>query len=126
MDYEQFIQEVLKLEFIRDEAMAEGAIKTVLAVLASKLEGPQALRLAEYLPHPLGLEKLQGYQIQSLPIPLEETIEAIGAHLKLDKEQARRLINTVLHLAKNHMDDAAVTEIERDLPMDWILALEKA
>lgn len=126
MKYEEFVQEVLKLEFMQDEAMAERAIKTVLGVLASKLEKPQAIRLTENLPQPINLDELLNHHIHSLPIPIEEAIEAIGAHLKLDREQASILVNTVLHLAKNHMDDATVTELERGLPLDWILALERA
>jgi uncharacterized protein (DUF2267 family) len=126
MDYQEFLQEVVKLEFIRDEVTAERAIKTVLGVLASKLEEPRAIKLAENLPHPLALDELRNYQIEELPIPVEETIDTIGAHLQLDHEQVRILVNTVLHFAKNYMGDSTVTEIERDLPMDWILTLEKA
>lgn len=126
MDYQEFVQEVLNLEFVRDEAMAEKAIKTVLGVVASKLEEDQAVKLSEALPHPLDLDELRNYKIESLPIPVEETIEAMGVHLNLDHEQGRTLVNTVLHLAKKSMGDSAVTEIERDLPMDWILVLEKA
>ncbi len=126
MDYQEFVQEVLKLEFIKDEATAGKAIKTVLGVLASKLEEPRARVLAENLPRPLDLEELQGHQIQPLPIPADESIGAIGAKLQLDDEQARMLVNRVLRLAKKSMGDSAITGIERDLPVDWILAIEKA
>jgi len=127
MDYQEFVQEVLKLGFIKDETMAGKAIKTVLGVLASKLEETQAMMLAQNLPQPLELEELKNHQIQPLPIPVEESIDAIGAKLHLDDGQARILVNRVLHLAKKAIGDTGtITEIERDLPMDWILAVERA
>jgi uncharacterized protein (DUF2267 family) len=124
MDYHEYIQEVLKLGFIKDEVMAGKAIKTVLGVLASKLEKPQAMVLADKLF--LDLEDLEDHQIQHLPIPVEESIHAIGEKMHLDKEQAGILVNTVLRLAKKSIGDDAITKIERNLPMDWILAVEKA
>lgn len=82
MDYHEFVQEVLKLGFMKDEVMAGKAIKTVPGVLASKQEKPQATVLADKLP--LDLEDLEGHQIQQLPIPVKESINAIGAKLQLD------------------------------------------
>src|SRR5436309_1356740 len=62
MDYQQFIQETRKLDFIPDEETADAAVKAALGVLASRLDEEHARKFTAKLPEPLTYERLRGHQ----------------------------------------------------------------
>lgn len=127
MRYGQFTEEVKRLGFIRDAATANAAVKAVLGILASRLY-PQdrAKTLADGLPAQLSYDKLVGRQKRPTPAKAADYVHAIAARFKLGDDQARILIDTVLHVAKQNFDRDTVEELEAGLPSDWVQVVEKA
>jgi uncharacterized protein (DUF2267 family) len=126
MPYQSFLDEIQALDFIYDKETADAAAKAVLSMILSKLEETSARKILSNLPKELSLEVLQEHQPPSVPIPFEECVTLIGKQFKLSGEQAESLVDTVLRAAKKSMTYELLTEMERDLPVDWILAIEKA
>mgnify|MGYP001129162480 CR=1 FL=1 len=126
MPYQSFLDEIQALDFIYDKETADAAAKAVLSMILSKLEETSARKILSNLPKDLSLEVLQEHQPPSVPIPFEECVTLIGKQFKLFGEQAESLVDTVLRAAKKSMTYELLTEMERDLPVDWILAIEKA
>ncbi len=101
MNYENFIQEVRKLDFMQDDQAADSAIKAVLGILASRMEEPGAKKLTENLPNPLTLEKLRGHQATPTRISADDYVSGIADEFSLDNSQSKGLINKVLHVTKD-------------------------
>lgn len=126
-DYREFIQEVNALDFIKDEATADAAVKAVLGILVSRLEEPQAYRLTETLPAPLSLGRLRGHQTATaLMISFEQYIKEISVQFRLNYEQAHLLVNTVLRRTRKTIDRTLLDELITHLPPDWSAAVIQA
>ncbi len=120
MDYEEFLQEVNDLEILPDRASAEAAVKFILGALAGRLEDAPARRLTKSLPEPLTFDKLRAAApAETRTASAEEFVDLAAAQFKLEREDARMLVDTVLSLAKEAVDDETLDEIEAGLPEDW-------
>ena len=125
MEYEIFLQEANKLDFIRDRAMADAAVKAVLGILASRLSEPTAQRLTDKLPGPLDYERLRGLQASPLELSIDEYVQNIARQFNLDDGQAARLIVVVLHFAKDAIGFDK-EELKSELPYDWADLIDSA
>lgn len=126
MEYEDFIDDVSDLDFIQDRDIADAAVKAVLGILASRVKESEAKKLTEDLPDPLTLERLRGHQRRVTPISAEQFVDEIGAQFSLNRDQARELVNTVLHTAKDAVAEETISELEEKLPSDWAGMVENA
>ncbi|MFA7463559.1 MAG: DUF2267 domain-containing protein [Syntrophales bacterium] len=126
MDYEDFLSEIMNLDFINDPDEADSAIKAVLGILASRMEESQAARMAGELPEPLTLDKLRGHQKRATTISVEEYIAEIADLFALDYDQAYTLVNTVLSVTKESLEGETLEDIEINLPPDWARTIENA
>jgi uncharacterized protein (DUF2267 family) len=91
----------------------------VLGSLASRLDQDSAERLTRGLPEPLTLERLRSHQARPVQITVDEYRRDIGEVLGVDPEQASRVIETVLHEAKQALGDGALEEVKSELPAAW-------
>lgn len=116
MEYEDFIDDVVDLDFIEDPDVADSAVKAVLGILTSTLDEPQARKLTESLPDPLSYDRLRGHQANPLSLSMDEYCEEVSAQLNLNPEQARELIDTVFHTTKEAVGEDVIEELEDDMP----------
>lgn len=126
MDNKELSKEIEDLDFISDRETADAAIHALMGMLMSKLEQSEANKLIDRFPVTLDMEKIRHQQTNAIPVPVEDCIAEIGRQFRLDAEQAILLANKVLHALKESLGDETLTHIERQLPVDWILAIEKA
>lgn len=124
--YQRFIQEIQSLDFVNDESMADAAAKAVLGHLASRLQEPQARKLTQNLPDPLTYEKLRGQQMNVNPISAEQFFTDISEQFQISSDRARNLVNKVLHLAKDTVEEQALSEVNQSLPSDWTNVMQAA
>ncbi|MDZ4723048.1 MAG: hypothetical protein SGI97_03975 [candidate division Zixibacteria bacterium] len=61
MEYQNFTQKVRQLGYIQDDRTADAAVKTVLGLLTTYVQEPQARNLTEKLPSELSFERLRGH-----------------------------------------------------------------
>lgn len=126
MDYQRFLDGVKKLQFIRTEDAADGAIKAVLDILASSMNQEQAEKFISRLPEPLNIKILRSHQARPLDITIEEFFDEIGAEFKLNPDQAKKLVDTVFRLTKDAVGEETITEVEFDMPAEVAEELEAA
>jgi uncharacterized protein with GYD domain len=105
MEYQSFLDELKRCEFIRDEATADAAGKAVLGILASSMDEGEAHLLTRFLPEPLTLERLRGHQARQLGLTTPQFVEEIRRQFKLRDREAGLLILTVLNAAKAAAQD---------------------
>jgi uncharacterized protein (DUF2267 family) len=125
MDYQEFIDEVMDLDFIEDEDIADAGIKAVLGILAGNIPEDEAQLLTEGLPQPLSYEKLRGMQKNITGISAEQYIAEIADQFDIDEDDARTLINTVIQVAKDAAGNEVFNEVEDALPPDWVEILQE-
>ena len=118
MEYEIFVEEVNRLDFVNDRATADAAVKAVLGILASRLSEPKAQRLTEKLPGPLEYDRLRGLQARPLELSVDEYVQNIARQFHLNEAQAARLIIQVLHFTKDAIG-VDKEELKSELPYDW-------
>ena len=124
MEYDEFIEEVLDLDFMEDEEEADAAVKAVLGVLTSNMPEPQARTFAERLPDPLTLEKLRG-QRKMTQISADQYLAVISDQFDIDDFQARTLIRVVLQVAREAVGNETFAELEEYMPSDWVEIMEE-
>jgi uncharacterized protein (DUF2267 family) len=120
MEYEDFIREVLALEFIEDAETADSAVKTVLRILTSRLDEPVARDFTDKLPPRLSFDSLHVTRGPAVLISLDEAVTKIAAQFKLEIGQSARLIGTVLDAVKRAVGSEGVRDLEQHLPSDWV------
>jgi uncharacterized protein (DUF2267 family) len=125
MDYQEFIDEVMDLDFIEDEDIADAGIKAVLGILAGNIPEEEAQLLTEGFPQPLSYEKLRGMQKNITGISAEQYITEIANQFDIDEDDARMLINTVIQVARDAAGDEVFNEVEDSLPPDWVEILQE-
>ncbi len=126
MEYTEILKRISKLDFINDVLTADAAVKAVLGILASRLEEDKARKFTEKLPEPLTLQKLRSHDRRIEPISVDYYISSISVQFKITNDQARTLVQNVLHIAKEATGDGVLVEIEQYLPSDWAETIEKA
>lgn len=125
MEYETLVEEVNKLDFIKDRATADAGVKAVLGILASRLGATQAQRLTEKLPEPLDYDRLRGLQGRALELSIDEYVQNIARQFNFNEGQAARLIVAVLHFTKDAMG-AEKEQLKSELPYDWADLIDSA
>ena len=126
LDYDDFLEQVEELEFIKNEEEADAAVRAVLGLLAGRMEETDARFMTERLPEPLSYEGLRGRGYGEADITVGEYIAEIADQFNLDEDQAQELVETVLTVAKEAIGEDMVTTLERRLPTDWADVLENA
>ena len=99
MTYQDFIEEVKGLDFIKDDATADAAIKAILGTLASSMDEASARQMTENLPEPLTYEKLRSHQAHINVFTSGNFLKQIADQFNLNMDQVDRLIHTVINLA---------------------------
>lgn len=123
--YDRFLQEVKSLDFIRNQEMADAAVKAVLGMLASSMNENHARRFTNNLPDPLTYERLVGHQAKPIAPSLGQVIGEISTIFRIDYDQAHRLIDTVFRTTKQAVGENVLTEVESDLPSDVVNEIER-
>lgn len=125
MKYDIFVDEVNRLDFVKDRATADAAVKAVLGILASRLSEPKARRLTEKLPEPLDYGRLRGLQARPLELSIDEYVQNIVQQFNLNEAQAARLIIAVLHFTKDAIG-IEKEDLKSELPYDWADLIDSA
>ncbi|ACM18683.1 protein of unknown function DUF2267 [Geotalea daltonii FRC-32] len=127
MDYRSYMNQVMELPFINDEKAADSAIKTVLGVLASKIDEDWARELTNILPPELDFSTLRGQQQAPVQLSIDDFFSAVAEQMHLDWQQARDLVGRVFHCVKESEEGADIMgEIETKLPPDWAAIVDQA
>ncbi|GAB7025541.1 DUF2267 domain-containing protein [Geotalea toluenoxydans] len=127
MDYRSYMNQVMELPFINDEKAADSAIKTVLGVLASKIDEDWARELTNILPPELDFATLRGQQQAPVQLSIDDFFSAVAEQMHLDWQQARDLVGRVFHCVKESEEGADILgEIETKLPPDWAAIVDQA
>lgn len=127
MDYRSYMDQVMELPFINDEKAADSAIKTVLGVLASKIDEDWARELTNILPPELDFATLRGQQQAPVQLSIDDFFSAVAEQMHLDWQQARDLVGRVFHCVKESEEGADILgEIETKLPPDWAAIVDQA
>jgi uncharacterized protein (DUF2267 family) len=126
MEYIELYERVRDLPFIPDADTADAAVKSVLGHLASRMDPVHAGQLSELLPEPLSMERMRGQRRPTTAITVEQFESDVREQFRLDRGQARELIETVLHVLKHHARHAMVDDWRNSLPADWAALLKNA
>ena len=119
MEYRKLVDTVRDLEFIKDKAMAQAAVKAVLGVLVSRLEEEVAREFADTLPEPLGFDMLRGRQVNVTDVSVQQYRDTIAEQFELELDDAWQLVRTILHIVKEGLSDEVIEDIQETLPSDW-------
>jgi len=127
MDYQNFIQRIKELGFMKSQERADAAIKAVLGILASSMRDEQAREMTRQFPSQISYDKLRGHQKRvALMIPVSEYIEEIARQFDISEDDALRLIDTVMHSAKTFLSGKTIEDMKAVLPIDWADLIERA
>ncbi len=116
MEYKEMIAEIRKLDYIKDDATADAAIKAVLGILVSNLDMQKAGEFLEDMPKPLTMEKMRGRRQRPLKISTAEYVREVSEQFNLPEAQSCELVSKVLHMAKDFLDPETVEDMEASLP----------
>lgn len=123
MEYENFVLAAQQLPSIGTREVADAAVKAVIGTLASQFNEYGADMLTKRLPAPLNASRLHSHQVGALPITTDEFVREIAEQFHLDRDDARRVIQQVLHVTKQA--GLPGTMLAR-LPSDWIALIDEA
>lgn len=127
MNYQGYIEQVMKLPFINDEQAADAGIKAVLGTLASRLNEQEARWLSETLPPELNVWVLRGHQRNPVQVSADQFVSSIAQQFHLDWGDAKQLVGRVLHCVKESREGAEkMRGIREFLPPDWGEVVERA
>lgn len=126
MEYPDFINTAMKLDFIPDESTADSAVKAVVGILASRLDESGAAELTDSLPEPLTFERLRGDEKTDLRMQAKDTFGVLATQFSMDEKQASFLVREVLGAVKSTLPRDRQSHLEEALPDDWRHLLEAA
>jgi len=118
MVYQDLVLKVSALDFIKDDKIADSAIKAVFGIMLSSMREEDARNLAQMLPVPLSLERLRGHQKRHLRVTPDYYITEIALQFRLTHDQAEKLVSTILRHAKGSLPEDTVIDWESHLPAD--------
>lgn len=119
MDYVSFRKNIDRLDFIDGPTEADAAIKTVLGVMTSRLDEQRARDFTGRLPDPLDFDALRSHQQGELDVSAEAFVGQISNQFKLNDDESRRLIDTIMRRTREVVGDQVFNEVCRSLPADW-------
>ena len=125
MQYQEMVDNVMKLGIIESERTAEEAIESVLGLLISRMQDSDARMLAGQFPAPLSFERLRARQ-SPVDISVGECMASIASQYDISQEEARELVQCVLHDIKDFVDEDVLIEVEDHLPFEWTATLIRA
>lgn len=126
MEYNDFLTRVQNLGFIHTQDRADAATKAVLGILASRMKEEDARRLVDRLPEPLTYDKLRGHQANATNITAQQYVDEIAEQFHLDREEAKALVATVLHAARETVGEDTFQQFSKHVPPDWAAVLRAA
>lgn len=125
MEYQTFVDEVKKLDFIEKEETADAAVKAVFGMLVSRMENEDDAReFTNTLPEPLTYEKLRSHQVRPTYINPEQYLEVLTEQFKLSMEDAEKLVKTVLRTTRENLSEAEIGSLKDKLPEEWNTLVE--
>jgi uncharacterized protein (DUF2267 family) len=119
MEFRDLMKAVNELAFVKDEVMAEAAVKAVLGVLASRLEEEVAKEFVESLPEPFDFEALRGEQADVTDLSVQQYRNTIADQFHLERDDAWQLVRTVLYMVRDGFSDEVIEDLQDTLPSDW-------
>jgi uncharacterized protein (DUF2267 family) len=119
MEFRDLMKAVNELAFVKDEVMAEAAVKAVLGVLASRLEEEVAKEFVESLPEPFDFETLRGEQVEVTDLSVQQYRNTIADQFNLELDDAWQLVRTVLYMVRDGFSDEVIEDLQDTLPSDW-------
>gem|GEM_PF-608433 len=126
MEYEEFVNDITSLDFIKDEKTADAAIKAVLGILSSSLNEEDTNLITSALPEPLDTSTLRKHQSRSTPVSFEECVTQIALEFEMDEERAKLLTEAILRSTRAALGGDKLGEVEEILPASWRDAIENA
>jgi uncharacterized protein (DUF2267 family) len=126
MDYQEFIDDIKVLDFIKDDNTADAAIKAVLGIMAGSIKEEDAKFITGALPEPLRYQKLRGHRKQMTAVTFEQCISRIAQEFDMNESRARILTDTVLRSTRAALGGDRLGQVEEILPESWRDAIEHA
>lgn len=126
MDYEEFLQDIESLDFVKDEDTADAAIKAVLGMMSSSLQEADAKKITAALPEPLNISKLRGHQAYPTPLSFEDGVRQIAQQFHMDETHAGTLVNAILRSTRAALGGEKLGQAEDILSESWSSAIEHA
>lgn len=126
MNYDRFLEEAEKLEFVPDRHAADSMVKAALGMLASRLDERHAREFTSKLPGPLDYDRLRGHQAHQATTPAEYDIRALARQFNIGVHDAERLMSCVLAVAREAVGAGTFEEMEHHLPANWPHVLHNA
>ena len=126
MDYQEFIDDIKVLDFIKDDNTADAAIKAVLGIMTGNIKEEDAKFITGALPEPLQLPKLKEYQKNRNPVTFSQCILRLAQEFDMNESRARILADTVLRSTRAALGGERLGQVEEILPESWRDAIEHA
>ena len=126
MDYQEFIDDIRVLDFIKDERAADAAIKVVLGSMAGSIRKEDAKVLTSALPEPLHFSAPKGMQKNKAAVSFNQCISKIAQDFDINESRARILTETILRSTRAALGGDRLGQVEEMLPESWRIAIEHA
>lgn len=119
MNYNDLVQSVNNLDFVRDEQMADAIIKATLGIVASNMSEADAREFTRPLPEPLTVDKLRSHQENPNNVSPDEHIQQICNQFGLDERQAEEVVQNVFSLTKRNLPENQAGDWLNRLDNEW-------
>jgi len=126
MDYQEFLDDIKALDFIKDDRTADAAIRAVLGSMTGSIRKEDAAFITGALPGPLQLSTLKGGQKKRSPISFDQCISKIAQEFDMNESRARILTDTILRSTRAALGGDRLGQVEEILPESWRVAIEYA
>lgn len=118
MTYDEMVDHVERFDFIPDRRTADAACKAVWGIIASNVDEPTAEEITSELPGDLTMAKLRGHQVRRQSISTANFIQEIGTQFHLQSDQARRVVETVIHDGEQSLRQDSLTRLKQSVSQD--------
>lgn len=120
MEYEKLIQSIQHFSCIGGEQkQADAAVKACMGVLASRMTEQDAKEFSNYLPEPLTLASLRNHEPNRKEESLREFFQLMASRFNTDEEEAQKMVEAVLHTAKESLRPQQLNSWREKLPSEW-------
>lgn len=118
MKYDEMIDRIERFDYIPDRRTADAACKAVWGIIASSVDEPVAAEVTSELPEPLTEAKLRSHQARKLNISSENFIDEISWQFNVEHDQARELVETILHTGEESLQEDSLSRLKQSVPED--------
>lgn len=126
MEYQEFLDEVGRLDFVKSPDDADAMIKAVLGIMCSRMSLEDAQKFTADLPAPLTMYRLRTRQPTPLVIGVQEYIREVQMQFRISGEQAGILVDTVMTLARRAIGRETWLDVEHNMPIEWRIIMQRS